>query len=316
MKVKTRTRSLISICVPVLNEELNIEKLYKELAFIAEKVSMKYKFEFIFTDNDSEDQTWTKIKEIGKHDSRIKGFRFAKNVGFQQSVLFGYMQARGSAAIQIDADLQDPPEVILDFLKGWEQGFKVVVGVRQNRPENFILTTFRRFGYYFISKVSDFRITQNAGDFRLIDREVIEVLRKSNNPNPYLRGAIAKIGLPEKSIFYTRNQRKLGTSKFGIKNILSLGLSGIINYSNILQKFALMIFGTTTLLSLAGIIILVYSKFTFNSILFPRGFASIAILILSTITINSLFFSIVIHYLQKLHSILIKDDFITVLDKI
>jgi dolichol-phosphate mannosyltransferase len=290
MKVKTRTRSLISICVPVLNEELNIEKLYKELAFIAEKVSMKYKFEFIFTDNDSEDQTWTKIKEIGKHDSRIKGFRFAKNVGFQQSVLFGYMQARGSAAIQIDADLQDPPEVILDFLKGWEQGFKVVVGVRQNRPENFILTTFRRFGYYFISKVSDF--------------------------NPYLRGAIAKIGLPEKSIFYTRNQRKLGTSKFGIKNILSLGLSGIINYSNILQKFALMIFGTTTLLSLAGIIILVYSKFTFNSILFPRGFASIAILILSTITINSLFFSIVIHYLQKLHSILIKDDFITVLDKI
>jgi len=316
MKVKTGTKSLISICVPVLNEELNIEKLYRELAFIAEKASVKYKFEFIFTDNDSEDQTWTKIKEIGKHDSRIKGFRFAKNIGFQQSVLFGYMQARGSAAIQIDADLQDPPEVILDFLKGWEQGFKVVVGVRQDRPENFILMTFRRFGYYFISKVSDFRITQNAGDFRLIDREVIEVLRKSKNPNPYLRGAIAKIGLPEKSIFYTRNQRKLGASKFGIKSILSLGLSGIINYSSILQKFALMIFGTTTLLSLAGIVILVYSKFTFDSMIFPRGFASIAILILSTITINSLLFAIVLHYLQKLHSILIKDDYITVLDKI
>ncbi len=316
MKIKKKTKTLISICVPVLNEELNIEKLYQELAFIAKKVSMKYKFEFIFTDNDSEDQTWSRIKEISRHDSRVKGFRFTKNIGFQQSVLFGYMQVKGSAAIQIDADLQDPPEVILDFLKGWEQGFKVVVGVRQNRPENFILRTFRRFGYYFISKVSDFRITQNAGDFRLIDREVIEVLRESKNPNPYLRGAIAKIGLPEKSITYTRNQRKLGSSKFGIKNILSLGFSGIINYSNILQKFALMIFGSTTLLSLAGIVILVYSKFTFDSIVFPRGFASIAILILFTITINSLFFAIVIHYLQKLHSILIKDNIITVLDKI
>lgn len=316
MRKKRITKTLISICIPVLNEELNIQKLYRELVFVTKKVSMKYEFEFIFTDNDSSDQTWPRIKEIGMLDSRIKGFKFAKNIGFQKSVLFGYLQAKGSAAIQIDADLQDPPEVILDFLKGWEQGFKVVVGVRQKRPESLALRTFRRCGYYFISKVSDFKITQNAGDFRLIDREVIDILIKSPNPSPYLRGAIAKIGLPEKAISYTRHQRELGASKFGIKNILKLGFSGIINYSKVLQKFAIIVFGTTTILSLAGIVILIYSKFSFDSIVFPRGFASVAVLILSTITINSLFFAIIIHYLQKVHSILIKDDFITVQDKI
>lgn len=316
MRDKKTTGNLISICIPVLNEELNIVNFYKELNSVAKKVSKSYEFEFIFTDNNSTDQTWSKIKEIGKLDSRIKGFKFAKNIGFQQSVLFSYMQAKGTAAVQIDADLQDPPGMILDFLKGWEQGFKVVVGVRQKRPENLIFRSFRRFGYYFISRVSNFKITQNAGDFRLIDREVIEILRKSKNPNPYLRGAIAKIGLPEKGIVYTRNQRELGESKFGIKNLLSLGFSGIINYSNILQKFALMIFGTTTLLSLAGIIILIYSKFSFNSIVFPRGFATLAILVLSTVTVNSLFFAIIIHYLQRVHSILIKDDFIIVTDKV
>jgi dolichol-phosphate mannosyltransferase len=112
MRVKKNTRRLISICIPVLNEELNIEKLYEELVFVAKKVSKKYEFEFIFTDNDSSDQTWSKIKGIGTIDSRIKGFKFAKNIGFQQSVLFGYMQAGGSAAIQIDADLQDPFSLI------------------------------------------------------------------------------------------------------------------------------------------------------------------------------------------------------------
>ena len=316
MSRKSIKKKLISICIPVLNEEQNIANLYSELQLLARKLNNSFNFEFIFTDNNSTDLTWKLIKKISKSDSRVRGFRFTRNIGFQQSIYFNYMQAKGDAIVQIDADLQDPPSVITDFLKGWVSGFKVVVGIRRERHENFLLSKFRKFGYYFLSRAARFKITQNAGDFRLIDREVVEILRKSKNPQPYLRGAIAGLGFPEKEVIYDRRMRNAGKSKIGFIAIIKLGFTSIVNYSNLLSKLAAIIFGVSFLLSIVGIVNFYISKINSTPGYLPPGFTTLAILLLMSITINSLFFAIIIHYLQRIHLISTNDELVVVLEEI
>jgi dolichol-phosphate mannosyltransferase len=226
------------------------------------------------------------------------------------------MQAKGDAVVQIDADLQDSPNVILDFLQGWEQGFKVVVGVRRNRQENWFKSKFRVYGYAFISRVARFRITQNAGDFRLIDREVIEVLRESQNPNPYLRGAIAGFGFPEKQVFYDRKKRENGESKFGLKAVLKLGFEGLINHSNFLLRVTQVVFTLSLVLSLVGVSTYIVTKVSNESNVLPPGFTSTIVLIFISITINALFFVVCIKYLDNIYRVVTKNEPIVVLDKI
>jgi len=316
MNHKRKKKKLISVCIPVLNEEQNIENLYLELNLLAKKLRAKFDFEFIFTDNNSTDLTWKLIKKISNSDSRVRGFRFTRNIGFQQSIYFNYMQAKGDAIVQIDADLQDPPSVIIDFLKGWVSGFKVVVGIRRKRRENFFLSKFREIGYSFISRVARFRITRNAGDFRLIDREVVEILRKSKNPQPYLRGAIAGLGFPEKEVVYDRRMRTAGKSKIGVIALIRLGITSVVNYSNLLSKLAAIIFGVSFFLSIAGIVNFYISKITSTPGYLPPGFTTLAILLFISIAINSLYFAIIIHYLQRIHLISTNDEPTVVLEEI
>jgi dolichol-phosphate mannosyltransferase len=314
-KKSLKNKPLISICIPVLNEEKNIKKLYSELCAVSKTREREFKFEFVFTDNNSTDKTWTIIKELSKNDSRIRGFRFPKNIGFQRSIFYGYMQARGKAIIQIDADLQDPPITILEFLSGWKEGYKVVVGIRRGRRENLFIRSFRKLGYIVIARFARFEITKDAGDFRLIDREVVEILRASNNPQPYLRGAVSAIGFPEKKIVYDRQERKQGDSKIGFKTLVKLGFSGLINYSNLLSKLALLVFTISLLLSVIGIFLNLKAKFISNSNDIPPGFTTVVILLFISITINSLFFAIIIHYLQRIHSVVTNEEQVVVIER-
>lgn len=306
----------ISICIPVYNEELNIQNLYIQIDEISKLVSKNVKFEFIFTDNNSSDSSWSIIKALSRTDSRIRAFKFTKNVGFQQSIYFNYMKAKGNAAVQIDADLQDSPSLIIDFIQGWVEGYKVVVGVRRNRNESKILSSFRKIGYLILSRIARFRITENAGDFRLIDREVIEILRQSQNPDPYLRGAIAGLGFPEKQIIYDRNPRKAGRSKFNFISVVKLGLKGVINYSNLLLRASQVTFVISLLLSLSGIILYAISKLFKQDSNYPPGFTTIVVLVLISLTINSLFFAVCIKYVQAIHRVVTKNEPIVVLEKI
>src|SRR5258708_28349913 len=138
---------LISIVVPVYNEEANVERLHEAVNRALAPIADRYTWEFVFTDNHSTDDTFATIERVAKRDPRVRVYRFTRNFGFQRSILTGYRLARGDAAVQIDCDLQDPPELILDFVKLWESGFKVVYGVRRSRPEPFLLHAMRRFFY-------------------------------------------------------------------------------------------------------------------------------------------------------------------------
>ncbi|MCF5457848.1 glycosyltransferase family 2 protein, partial [Pseudomonas syringae] len=231
-------RSLVSISIPVLNESGNIEALYARLDALATKMKDRCDLEFVFSDNHSDDNTWKMLADLAAKDPRVKAIRFSRNYGFQRSILANYMHTKGDAVMQIDADLQDPPEMLEEFFARWQEGHEVVYGVRRKRPEGWLLNNFRRLGYWAIDKVSEHPIPRDVGDFRLIDRKVVDVLLKTKTANPYLRGMIAGIGFNQTGIPYDRDARIAGVSKFNISRLLQLGLTAVFNHSTVPLRMA------------------------------------------------------------------------------
>src|SRR3569833_2293615 len=156
---------LVSISVPVLNEAANVDALYERLCALGERMADRCRLEFVFTDNHSTDATWSKLSNLAAQDPRIKAIRFSKNFGFQRSILANYLHAQGDAVMQIDADLQDPPELLEQFFEQWRQGHHVVYEIQQKQQEGKLINAFRRIGYRVIAIVSDFLILCVVGVF-------------------------------------------------------------------------------------------------------------------------------------------------------
>ncbi len=215
------TWPLISIVLPAYNEELNIRPLFERLRPILAQLSDRFRFEFVVTDNHSTDRTFAVLQEVAAGDPRVRVFRFSRNFGFQRSILTGYMQCRGDAAIQLDVDLQDPPELIPVFLDKWQAGADVVYGIRIKRSEGRVITFARSLFYRLIDLLSEDKLPVDAGDFRLISRRVIDIVCAYRDANPYLRGTIATLGFEQVGVSYARSARKFGESKFPFSKLLS-----------------------------------------------------------------------------------------------
>lgn len=308
------SKPLISICVPVLNEEESLPFLIQRLNLTSDKLKDSFDFEYVFTDNNSSDKTWEMLEELSKKNLNIRAYRFGKNVGFQKSILFNYKQAKGDAVIQIDADLQDPPELIEQFLMFWSQGFKVVSGVRIERKESKSMNYFRKFGYWFIDITSEHPIKRNAGDFRLIDRSVVDALNELRSPKPYIRGVISRMGLTEKDVFYSREVRERGESKFGLIELVKLGITGFSNHSNLPLRFASYVGFISLALSFIGLVYFTALKFYQPNL--PRGFASLYVMILFGIGVNSILLSVLGSYIKKIYDLLSGEDPTIVTSKI
>ena len=208
-----QSRHLISICIPIYNEEDNIPVLLQRLRAVAQGLAATYDFEFLLTDDGSTDRSYELLKREAEQDHRVRVLQFSRNFGFQRNVLVNFLNARGDAALEIDADLQDPPELIGEFLALWEKGYKVVYGVRAQRNEGRVITWLRKIAYRIISKISEVPVPVEAGDFRLVDRVIIEHLRTLTDRNPYLRGAIAAFGYPQIGVRYERPAACSGTKQ-------------------------------------------------------------------------------------------------------
>jgi len=293
---------LISISVPVLNEEANLDALYVRLCQLADHMAGRCELEFVFTDNHSSDTTWIKITELAARDGRVKAIRFSKNFGFQRSILANYLHTRGDAVMQIDADLQDPPEMLEAFFDMWQKGYRVVYGIRRKRKEGFLLNTFRRIGYWVIDKVSEHPIPRDVGDFRLIDRRVIEELAKIRTPNPYLRGMIAGLGFSEAGIPYDRESRIAGESKFGLSRLVRLGLTAVFNHSTVPLRIASLVGGVMLGVSALGALYYFFLRLKYPDL--PQGLASIHILVLFGIGLQSMLTGIIGEYLLRIYLIL------------
>lgn len=293
-------RPLISICVPVLNEESNLHALYETACRDLAPLAGRYDLEFIFTDNHSNDRTFAILHEMARHDSRIRVFRFARNVGFQKSILTGYLQSRGDAVVQIDCDLQDPPALILKFVEAWEQGYHVVYGVRKSRPEGFLIRTAREIFYWLVDKLSEHPLPRQAGDFRLVARPVIEAVRHMDDAFPYLRGVIAGLGYNQIGIDYAREERRTGVSKFNLRGLTALAFDGILATSIVPLRIAVYLGLFVSLLAAAATVFYLV-RFFLQGQTWPSGFATLVLLLTFSIGINSLFLGIIGEYVGRLY---------------
>jgi polyisoprenyl-phosphate glycosyltransferase len=293
-------RKLITISVPVLNEEGNIDRLLDRLHLVA-KQNAAYDFEFLFTDNVSTDGTFAKLAEKAVMDRRIRVLRFSRNFGFQRSILTNLLNARGAAAIQIDADLQDPPELVADFLAKWETGYKVVYGVRRQRLEHWVLRLARKAHYRTIRALSEVEVPLDAGDFRLVDRIIIEHLRTYVDQTLYLRGIIASLGYPQIGIPYDRTARTAGRSKFNLAKLIALSIDGICNQSTKPLHY-ITVFGFLTSIVVAIMVLMYVLIFFFSSYDLPPGFTTLTLLMLTSIGINAAFVGLIGEYVGRIYN--------------
>jgi polyisoprenyl-phosphate glycosyltransferase len=293
---------LISISIPVLDEEANIAALYARLDRLAAAMKAKCDFEFVFTDNHSQDSTWAKLSELAAQDPRVRAIRFSRNVGFQRSILANYLHTRGDAVMQIDADLQDPPEILDRFYDLWRQGYHVVYGIRRRRRESWAINAFRRLGYWFIDAVSDHPIPRDVGDFRLVDRKVIAALAKYRVSEPYLRGMIAGLGFNQIGVPYDRDARQAGASKFGVHRLIRLGMTAVFNHSTVPLRIASLTGGVMLGISILGAGYYIALKLRYPDL--PQGLASIHILVLFGIGLQSLLMGIIGEYLLRIYLML------------
>jgi polyisoprenyl-phosphate glycosyltransferase len=295
-------RPLVSICVPVLNEAGNLESLYARLAALAQRMADRCDLEFVFTDNHSDDQTWPMLERLAAADARVRALRFSRNFGFQNSILANYLHARGAAVMQIDADLQDPPEMLEQFFALWQQGYHVVYGIRRKRPEGWLLQTIRKCGYWVIDTVSEHPIPRDVGDFRLVDRAVIDAIAKFRTVNPYLRGMIAGLGFNQTGVVYDRDARTSGESKFNVTRLVRLGLTAVFNHSTVPLRMASFLGLVILLGSLVGALYYVVLRLVRPDL--PPGFVSIQLMILFGIGLNALLLGIIGEYILRIYRVL------------
>ena len=295
MKMSKTDKKIISIVIPVLNEEQNVRYCYDELARIIN--SLDYTFEIIFTDNHSVDGTFELIKEIAAKDPRVKIAKFAANVGYQRSILSGLLIARGDAMIQLDCDLQDPPHLIPKMIELWKEDNQVVYGVRRKRKEGLVITYCRKLFYRLINWLSPADIPKDAGDFRLIDRCVVEAIAAKPIKSPYIRGEIARVGFNQVGFEYERDQRLHGETKFTLGRLVRLTADAIVSQSVIPLRIASFIGFVTTAISVILVIGYAIASITIGS--WPRGFTTLAILSLLNLGLVSLLLGILGEYVIR-----------------
>lgn len=281
-----------------MNEQDNVPTLLRHLRAIA-SANSTYEFEFLFTDNASTDFTFNILRNEAATDERVRAIQFSRNFGFQKSILTNYLNANGDAAIQIDADLQDPPEMITQFLREWEKGYKVVYGIRRSRQEGSLISAARRSFYRILNWLSEVHIPNDAGDFRLVDRDVIEQLRKCNDQSPYIRGIISEFGYRQIGISYDRASRAQGKSKFQFWSLLRLAVDGVCSQSTRPLEIITVVGFLLCILSLVGaaFYFLWYIVILGNT---PPGFTTLVILILFSIGLNGAFIGVVGEYIGRI----------------
>ena len=290
--------SLISILVPAYNEELNVRACYTRIAAVLDGLPGD-QAEIIFTDNHSTDGTFAILSEIAAEDPRVRVFRFSRNVGYQNSVMYAYKMARGDCAIQLDCDLQDPPELIPQMLDLWRQGNQVVYGIRKKLPDGPVVAALRRGFYWFIDRISHDDLPRNAGEFRLTDRRILDQIRVSEDRSPYMRGMISAMGFTQVGFDYDRAARTAGESKFPLKAMISLAVDGMVNHSLVPLRLA------STVSLFAGLItFLILLFYLIGKLLFgqewPPGFATLVILLLMSMTLNAMFLGILGEYIGRI----------------
>ena len=271
MKKKT-----ISIMVPTYNEEENVVLMYEALKNIFQKELKKYNYEILFIDNKSQDKTRTLIREICAKDKNVKAIFNAQNFGQFNSPYYGLISTTGDCTISVAADFQDPVEMIPKFVKEWEKGYKIVIGIKNKSEESKLVYALRSLYYKMIKKFSEVEQIEHFTGFGLYDKDFIEVLKNLDDPDPYLRGIVAELGFERKEIPFTQPKRQRGKSSNNWYRLYDAAMLGITSYTKIGLRLATIVGFMISFLSVfVALIYLVLKLCNWNS--FQAGIAPIII---------------------------------------
>ncbi|HEY0386556.1 MAG TPA: glycosyltransferase family 2 protein [Pyrinomonadaceae bacterium] len=269
---------LISVVVPCYNEEAVIGETHARLTFVLSRLE-DAAYEIIYIDDGSQDQTPELLQQLQSGDACVRVLRFSRNFGHQLALTAGLEHATGSAVVVIDADLQDPPEIIPEMLARWRDGYEVVYGMRTDRPgeSSFKLWTAKIF-YRLMNRLSETKMPLDAGDFRLMDRKVLDVLRAMPERDRFLRGMVSWVGFRQVAILYARAPRAAGVGKYPFWKMMRFAADGVLSFSLMPLRLAVLTGFLAIAMALLGIIYAVLLRLYTTD--WVRGWASIFVAVL------------------------------------
>lgn len=297
--VNDMNKKMISIVTPCYNEEENIDELCQRIASVM--ASLPYEYEHICIDNASTDSTVSKIKAKAAIDKRIKLIVNARNFGHIRSPYYGILQSSGDACILIASDLQDPPEMIAEFIKKWEQGYKTVLAVKPESEESAIMFGLRKAYYRLIARISEVPLVQNATGAGLFDRAVVDILRSIQDPYPYFRGLLCEIGFPIATVPFKQPRRQRGVTSNNFYTLYDIAMLGITNHSKVPLRLMAMSGFLLALLSLMVALAFLIAKLVYWDA-FQLGTAPILIGIFFFGAVQAFFIGLLGEYIGSIHT--------------
>ena len=280
---------------PCYNEQDNIEELYRRVTMAIEPLSARYDFQIIVIDNHSQDDTPSKLRVLAARDPRLKVILNVRNFGHIRSPYYGILQSSGLATIYLASDLQDPPELIPDFIRYWEAGAKLVMAIKPISEANPVAHRLRRFYYHLLDKMSEVKILRDSTGFGLYDKVVLDHVRKVDDPYPFLRGLISELGYPIVEIPFVQPRRRGGISKNNLYSLYDIAWLGFVSHSKLPIRLAAFLgFSVGILSAFAALVFLVLKLLFWNS--FPIGISPLIIGMFGLFGLQFIFIGIVGEY--------------------
>lgn len=300
-------RKVISLVTPTYNEEDNVLPCYETLRDIFQKDLPDYDCEHVFCDNASTDGTVERLRELASRDRRVKVILNARNFGALRSLYNGVMATSGDAVLLfVPADLQDPPELIPEFVKRWEEGYEVINGIRKKRQESRIMSAIRKAYYRLVSRLADVHLPPDVGEFQLVDRKVVETLRKFDDYYPYVRGMVASCGFRATGIEYVWKKRERGKSKARWYGMIDIGLNGIISFTKVPLRLCMfagfVISGLSIAYALVSLLIVVLQSIFLAKPIAAPGIPTLIVAVFLLSGVQLFFLGVLGEYICAIHS--------------
>lgn len=295
----------ISVLIPCYNEEENVEPISQAVVETLERDLPQYDYELVFIDNDSRDNTRPILRRLCGENPRIKAIFNARNFGQFNSPYYGMLQVDGDCVIEMVADFQDPVELIPQYVKAWEEGYKIVIGIKTSSRESRIMYALRSFYYKAIKKLSDVEQIEHFTGSGLYDRDFIEVLRKLDDPTPFLRGIVAELGYKRKEIPYEQPQRRAGKTHNNFYRLYDAAMLSITSYTKVGLRLATLVGGISAFFSMIVAMVYLVMKLIWWD-RFPAGMVPVLIGMLFLGSVQIFFIGMVGEYVLSINQRVMK----------